>query len=112
MKLLKLLGVLLLLLALSNCGSMQTSDFEVNVTLPASQECYGLHVMSGKETRRPSAVCMELKKRAVFLTSENYKLLKADIQRNCQNQKCKQITGAFDGLFLSLDEALRKIPKP
>lgn len=89
---------------------MQTSDFEVMITLPASQDCAGIKVMSGTETRYPHPQCEEMKKRAVFITSKNYKLLKGDVQKNCQYQKCQQITGAFDGLFLTLDHALQQVP--
>lgn len=37
-------------------------------------------------------------------------MLRRDIQKNCQYNQCKEITGAFDELFLRIDEALRLIP--
>lgn len=80
------------------------------VRLPASEDCFGFRVMSGKETRYPKEECAKIIKRAVFLTSANWRMLRADIQTNCQYQQCQQITGAFDGLFLSLDKALQKMP--
>jgi hypothetical protein len=89
---------------------MQTSDFEVMIRLPASEDCFGLRVMSGQETRYPKEECAKIIKRAVMLTSANWNMLRQDIQKNCQYQQCKQITGAFDGLFLSLDNALQKMP--
>ena len=94
----------------SGCAGMKVADFEANVTLPASQDCYGIKVVSKKEVRRPKAQCNELKKRAVFIDSKNYKLLKNTILTNCQVHQCKEITGAFDGLFFTIDEALKQIP--
>ena len=91
---------------------MQTSDFEIMIRLPASQDCYGVRVMSGTETRYPQSKCEEMIKRAIFLTSDNWKLVRKDIQTNCQYQQCEQIKGAGDGLFLAIDQALNKIPIP
>jgi hypothetical protein len=90
----------------------RASDFELIIQLPASQDCFGLRVMSGKETRYPKETCQEIVKRAVFLTSANWKLLKEDIQANCQFDQCAQIAGAADGLFLAVDQALQKLPMP
>ncbi len=97
------------LLAITSCKSFQASDFEVMVRLPASEDCFGLRVMSGKETRYPKEACDEIVKRAIFLTSANWNMLRGDIQKNCQQAQCHQIRGAADGLFLSLDKALQKL---
>lgn len=102
----------LLLLATISCASvMQTSDFEVMIKLPASEDCYGIRVMSGQEYRYSPSQCVEMLKRAVFLTSANWKLVRGDIQTNCQYQQCQQITGAFDGLFLAIDRGLQRLPQ-
>lgn len=98
------------LLSTISCAQMQTSDFEVMIELPASRDCYGLKVMSRAERRIPRLECEQMRRRAIFLTSENYKMLKTDVQTNCQLQSCKQITGAADGLFLAIDSALQKLP--
>lgn len=82
------------------------------VRLPASEDCFGLRVMSGKETRYPKEQCAEIIKRAIFLTSDNWKLVKKDIQTNCQFDQCTQITGAADHIFISIDQALDKVPTP
>ncbi len=89
------------------------SDWRADITLPASEDCYGFHVVSGKEVRLPaeSKECVEQKIKSVRLTYENYKILRRDIQQNCQFEKCKQVTGYFDQLFLTLDSALRKVKK-
>ena len=113
MKLLKPLASLLLLASLSACSTFQTSDWQASITLPASLDCYSFNVVSGKETRLPadSKECQEKKLKSVWLDYESYKMLKKDILTNCQQAKCKQITGAFDTLFLTIDSALQKIPQ-
>ena len=115
MKSSKLLASLLLLASvLSGCASFKISDWQAGITLPASQDCYVFNVVTGKEQRIPAddKTCIDRKARSVWIDAENYKMLRADIQRNCQLTKCKQLTGAFDELFLKLDSALDKIPTP
>lgn len=111
MKSLKLFASsLLLLLSLSGCSTMEVADFRPHVRLPATGDCFGINVITRKEVRLAKPQCDELIKRAIFLDSENYKLLRSSIQRNCQHFQCAQIVGAFDGLFLSLDKALQQVP--
>lgn len=114
MKSSKLLASLLLSASLSACTTFKISDWQAGITLPASQDCYIFNVVSGKETRLASddKTCIDRKARSIWIDSESYKMLRADIQRNCQLAKCKQLTGAFDDLFLKLDSALSKIPTP
>lgn len=92
------------------CSSFKVSDWEASVTLPASLDCYSFAVVSGRETRLPhdSKECMEKKLKSVWIDYENYKKLKSDILKNCQSAKCKEVTGAFDDLFLTLDNILKK----
>lgn len=117
MKSLKLLASLLLLVSLSGCaifgGHYQSSDWQASITLPASQDCYSFNVISGKEERLPaeSEACQTKKVKSIWIDYESYKLLRRDIEVNCQFAKCKQITGALDSLFLTIDHALQKIPK-
>lgn len=118
MKSSKLLGALLSLVTVaalnSGCSTFQTSDWQASITLPASGDCYSFNVMSGKEQRiaADDPVCIRKKARAIWLDSDNYKMLRRDIQTNCQYAKCKQITGAFDSLFLTIDKALDQLPVP
>lgn len=112
MKLLKSLASLSLLLNIISCTTFRTSDWQAGVTLPASGDCYIFNVMSGKETRLPADQCEKKKARSIWIDSESYKLLRGDIQKNCLHSKCKQIVGAFDELFLTLDLALNKMPVP
>lgn len=99
---------------LSGCASFRASDWRADITLPASEDCFGINVMSGKETRIPAddPQCIRDKQTSIRLTSENWKILRKDIQKNCQFAQCKQITGAFDELFLTIDASLQKIPTP
>lgn len=110
MKLLKLF-VVLALLATASCTTMyRTSDFPLMIQLPASKECFEIKVMSGQERRYSVAECERVKERAILLTSEAWKMIKGDIQTNCQFAQCRQIEGAADGLFLSIDRALNQVP--
>lgn len=68
--------------------------------------------MSGAEKRYSASDCDHILERAVFLTSDSWKLLRGDIQSNCLAAECTQITGAADGLFLSIDQTLQKLPLP
>lgn len=82
------------------------------VTLPASGDCYQVTVLSHKKTRYPKDQCEEIKKRAIIITSEDWKKQKISIKKNCQHAECTQLVGAFDELFLTIDEALKKVPPP
>jgi len=106
----KLLTSFFLMLALGSCGSMEVADVRPTITLPASKDCYGVTTVSLKKTRIPKAECDEMKKRAVFMTSEDWKKQKVSILKNCQLKKCKDIVGVFDHLFQVIDEALQKLP--
>ncbi len=103
--------IALSLILISSCGTMEIADIGPMVTLPASGDCYRVTVLSIQKTRIPKEQCDEIKKRGVVLTSEDWKKQKVSIQKNCQVQKCKQLIGVFDSLFLTIDEALQKIPK-
>ena len=96
--------------ALSSCANMEVADVRPMITLPASQNCWGTTVLTLKEVIIPKAECEEMKKRGIFLTQEDWKKQKVSILKNCQLNKCKQIVGVFDSLFLILDQALQKVP--
>lgn len=105
MRSLKLLVSLLSLVAtISGCGSMSVSDWQATITLPASKDCYGFNVVSGKEQRWAAndPVCIRKKARSIYLDYENYKILRRDIETNCQWEECTQIKGALDNLFFKL----------
>ena len=97
------------LLSLSACGSMQISNIRPTVRLPASGDCFGIHVLTHEEVRLNKPQCEDLMKRAVFLTQEDWQLQRYDIQKNCQLNQCKQLVGAMDALFLAIDAGLKKV---
>jgi hypothetical protein len=97
-------------LSLVSCGSIQIADIGPMVTLPASGDCYQVTVLSQKKTRYPKAKCDDIKRRGIIITSEDWKKQKVSIEKNCQMQQCKQLVGAFDSLFLTIDSALQKVP--
>ena len=82
------------------------------VTLPASKDCYGVTVLTHVKTRVPKSECEEIKKRAIFITSKDWQKQRFSIQKNCQLAQCKQLVGAFDQLFLTIDAGLQKVPAP
>lgn len=93
-----------------SCKSFQIADIRPMVTLPASGDCYGVSVLSHVKTRIPKKECDEIKKRGIILTSDDWQKQRFSIQKNCQMNQCKQLIGAFDELFLTIDSALQKIP--
>lgn len=113
MQLLKQLTKLFLMVAslsLSGCGSFQIADIGPMVTLPGSGDCYQVTVLTNKKTRFPKVQCDDIKRRGIILTSEDWQKQRFSIQKNCQILECKQLIGAFDELFLTIDNALKHIP--
>ena len=111
MKKLKMHFVILLVSILNlSCANMKISDTPLMVRLPASKKCFEVKVLSGKEKTYSKEECDRISERSILLTSESWKMLKRDIQINCQTSNCKQLTGAADGLFLAIDQALGFVP--
>lgn len=91
---------------------MKISDVPLMIREPAKQTCFEVKVLSWEEKTYPKDECDKIVARSIILTSKAWKMLKTDIQSNCQTSKCKQLTGAADGLFLAIDNALNTaIPK-
>lgn len=99
-----------LIASLSGCAGMQIHDFKAGITLPYSEDCYFVNALSDKEVRYPKAQCDKMKKRALIVLSEDWKILRANFQENCQVEQCKQLVGQFDALFLEIDKNLQLIP--
>lgn len=97
------------LLLFSGCATYQVPDFKAYLTLPASEDGFGISTISRKEVRIPKAQWNELKKRGIVLLSEDYAVLKKSIRQNCSMRQCTQLIGYFDELFLTLDGALNKV---
>ena len=99
-------------LLISACASVELPDIKAYVTLPASEDGYGISTISRKEVRIPRAEWDQKRKRGIILFSEDWEKLKFTLIKNCVALQCKQTVGALDGLFYSIDDALRKLPKP
>ena len=85
---------------------MKISDAPLMIREPAKQTCFEVKILSWQEKTYPKEECDRIVARSIILTSEAWKMLRGDIQANCQTSKCKQLTGAADGLFLAIDKAL------
>lgn len=99
------------LISLSACASMQIQDIRPTVRLPASGDCYGVTVLSHMSYRTPKRQCDDFMKRAICLSQADWQKQRYDVQKNCQLASCKQLIGAFDNLFLTLDAAAKEIEK-
>lgn len=89
---------------------MQIQDFKAGVTLPYSEDCYFKSVLTPESVRYPKAKCDSIKKRSLIITSDDWRIIRANFQNNCQVLQCKQLVGQFDQLFLTIDKNLRLIP--
>ena len=89
---------------------MKISDVPLIIREPAKRTCFEVKVLSWKERVYTPLECDRIVERGIILTSTAWKMLKTDIQKNCQTNQCKQLTGAADGLFIALDQALQKVP--
>lgn len=98
------------LVSLSGCQTMQIEDFKAGVTLPYSGNCYFVNAVSGKVTEYPEDQCLRMKKAALIILSDDWKIIRKDFQRNCQVLQCKQLVGQFDQLFLTIDKGLQLVP--
>lgn len=77
------------------------------VMLPASKKCFEVKILSHAEKTYSADECKKIAEKSILLTANSWRMLKTDIQSNCQTSKCKQLTGAADGLFIAIDSALR-----
>lgn len=105
-----LLESLLSLILLEGCSGLQLHDWKAGVTLPYSEDCFFVHVLSGNEEELPTSQCIDIKKHSLVITSDDWKVLREDIQSSCQVAQCQQLVGRFDQLFLVIDKGLQQVP--
>lgn len=110
MRFAKLLISSFLLIASSGCKSFQVSDWAGCVELPYSKNGYCKNVLSRNTNEIPAAEWARMPK--ISILSKDYKILRRDYLDNCQYDQCKQIKGQLDGLFLFMDDILKKTPVP
>lgn len=101
----------LCLLVVSSCAHYQVADFKTHFTLPASGDGLGVSILSGKMERIPAEEWEKMKLRGLIIMPEEYAKLKKSVLKNCQMHQCKQITGALDDLFLTIDNAVRIVER-
>lgn len=89
---------------------MKISDTPLMVVLPASKKCFEVKILSHDEKTYSVDECKKIAEKSILLTANAWRMLKTDIQSNCQTSKCKQLTGAADGLFLAIDKAFQIVP--
>lgn len=89
---------------------MSIQNFKAGVTLPYSEDCYFKYVLSPDSQRYEKAKCEIIKKHALIITSDDWKIIRKNFQDNCQVLECKQLVGQFDQLFLTIDKSLQLIP--
>lgn len=98
------------LLLLASCGTVEIPDISPGVTLPYSGNCYTMSTVTHVRKETPKAECEAIKRRSIYLTSEDWRKLKFTLSKNCMQQKCKQAIGALDTLFITIDQTLQQIP--
>lgn len=98
---------------LTGCATVKIPDFKAHITLPASEDGYWVKTVSKDEGRIPKADWAILRKRGIILLKEDWAILRNTLLENClTNKACNDAVGTFDGLFFSIDEALKKMPLP
>lgn len=105
-----LLIALLALHVLTSCATVRVPDFKAHITLPASGDGYWVKTVSATEGRIPKEEWEIKRKRGVILLKEDWAILRNTVIENClSNSSCTDIVGVFDGLFQSIDQALKKV---
>ncbi len=97
------------LLLLCSCATIDIPNFLVYIEEPAKKTGFGVETVSHKEVEISAENWVEKKKRAIYIFSEDWLILKRSIRKNCITNKCKKAIGALDGLFYAIDEALLKV---
>lgn len=105
----RLLGSLLLSCSISACATVEVPNFRAYVTLPASGDGFGVKTVTREEVTIPKKEWDEKRQRGIVILSEDWKILKLTVRKNCITNKCKQAVGALDGLFFAIDKALKKV---
>lgn len=106
------LSASLFLLFNIGCATVKIPDFKAYIEEPAKKTGFGVSTVSHEEIVIPAAEWKEKKKRAIHIFSEDWLILKRTIRENCHTNKCQKAIGAFDGLFLAIDHALKQVTIP
>ena len=101
---------MLMLALLTACQSFQLHPFEIGVTLPYSENCRFKNVVTKETHELGPAECEAIKKRSLILTSDAWRVIRTDIQNNCAQSQCMELTGKMDAIFLAIDQGLNQVP--
>lgn len=96
-------------LILSGCASVEIPDFKAYITLPGSGDGYFVKTVSPEKGRVPKEQWDITRKHGIIILSEDWTILRYSLLKQCLTKKCKQAVGAFDELFYSIDDALKKM---
>lgn len=103
--------LVIMLLFLTGCASVQVPDFKAHITLPASGDGYWVKTVSDEEGRIPKEKWDITRKRGIVLLSEDWAILRNTVLKNCLTNECKDTVGIFDELFYTIDSSLGKTQK-
>ncbi len=103
-------SIFFIILICSGCATIELPDISPGITLPASEICFRISTLGQVEQFISKEECESIRKRSIFLTSEDWAKLKFTLLKNCITNKCKQTAGALDDLFITLDDALKELP--
>ena len=99
------------LLFLASCQTVEIPDFRPDVVLPASGDCYGITVVTGKKRRiaKDDPECIKLKRTSILLAPDQYAIIKKSYYKMCITMDCKQAVKVMDDLFLTIDKAAQAV---
>jgi hypothetical protein len=110
-----ILCVVFTVLFLTGCTTFKNEipDFKAHITLPASGDGYWVKTVSPDEGRIPKEEWAIKSRRGIIILSEDWAILRFTLLKNClNNTSCETVIGTFDNLFKTIDDALKKMPKP
>lgn len=108
-RLLRTLSASLLVWLSVGCATVSVPNFRAFVTLPASEDGFGIYTVSREEVTIPAAKWKTESKRGIIILPEDWAILKQTVRKNCIVNQCEQAVGALDGLFLAIDHALKQV---
>jgi len=105
-----LLRLLIILLFLVGCASVEIADFEAcAVELPYSKDGYCKRVVSQKSRRVKKEVWVKERRTMICLPSDSYAMLKKSLYKMCFNNKCKQALDSVGDIFQQMDDAVKAV---
>lgn len=104
--------LLLSLLFLANCATIQNPEIHPGITLPASGDGYQIDTLTGAHIRTPAAQWQAKLPQGIILFSDDWEILKNTLLTDCMETTCAESVGALDSLFQIIDQSLQNLPSP